>query len=122
MARLAHQVGQRRAVFAAGGEQAAAQRMAGEAPGIETRIGSSLLDQPGDRLVGQALAGDPPDLGDGAEQRSSSARGGRRGPVEVGGGAAMGEPGLERRGRTEAMLGRVGPDRDPLGGTMLIGL
>ena len=113
MARLAHQVGEGGAVFSPGGEQAAAQGVAGEAL-IETRIASGLLDQPGDRLVGQALTGDPPGLGDGAEQRAFSAGGGRGGPIEVGGSATVGEPRLERRGRTKTRLGRIGPDRDTL--------
>ena len=114
MARLAHQVGECGVVFAAGGEQAAAQRVAGESFRVEPGIGGGLLDQPRHRLVGQSLAGDPAGLGDGAEQRPLGARGGGGGPVEVGGGAAMRQPGVERRGRAEARLGWVGPDRDAL--------
>jgi hypothetical protein len=77
VARLAHQVGEGGAVFAPGGEQAAAQGVAGEPLGLQACISGSQLDQPSDRLVGQALAGDPPDLGDGA--RTAGVQRGTRG-------------------------------------------
>ena len=98
MAGLAHQLGEAGAVFAGGGGRPARSEWPEIALRVEPGIGGGLLDQAGDRLVGQALAGDPPGLGDGAEQRPLGAGGGGGGPVEVGGGAAMCQPGLERGG------------------------
>jgi len=46
VAGLAHEVSELGLVLAAGGEQAAAQRVAGEALGVEPGIGGRLLDQP----------------------------------------------------------------------------
>ena len=92
---------------AAGGEQAAAQRVAGEPLGLEPGIGGRLFDQARHALVGQALAGDAVGLGDGAEQRALGPGEGTGGPVEVRRFAAKPEPGIERGGRTEARVGRV---------------
>jgi len=74
----------------------------GKALGVEPGIGGGLLDEPGDGLVGQALAGDPAGLGDGAEQRAfgpgegageSRSGASRRNPSQVSGAAAGQKPG-----------------------------
>lgn len=69
VAGLAHQVDQRQLEVAGGGEQAAAQRVAGEAAGIEAGEGTSLLDQSGDDLVRHGRARQCAGHGDAAEQR-----------------------------------------------------
>jgi|tagenome__1003787_1003787.scaffolds.fasta_scaffold20937140_5 hypothetical protein len=45
MARLAHQVGQRRAILAADGEQAAAQRMTGDAASRPASVAACLISR-----------------------------------------------------------------------------
>ena len=86
---LAHQLGEAGALIAGGGGEAGAQRVPGIAFRIEPGVGSGLLDQAGDRLVGQFFTGHPAGLGDGAEQRALGAREGGCGPVEVRGGPAV---------------------------------
>jgi hypothetical protein len=75
-------------------------------------VASPARDQAGDRLVGQAFPRDPAGLADRTEQRAFGA--GRRagGPVEIGGGAPVDQPGLERGAEADQQHGAVpGPKR-----------
>jgi hypothetical protein len=108
---LAHQLG-----------EAGAQRMAGVAFRIEPGVQRGLLDQAGDRLVGELCAGAPAGLGDGAEQQSFGARPCAGGSVEIGCGAAVHAPSVERGEGAEPRLRRIGPDRDRLALAVLVGL
>ena len=122
VAGLAHQLGEAGAGVAGGGGEAGAQAVPGVALRVEPGVARGLLDQAGDRLVGQRGAGDPAGLGDGAEQRALGAHGRGGGPVEIRRGAAMREPGLQRGERADAGFVRVGPDGDVVSLAVLVGL
>src|SRR5271166_5005123 len=119
---LAHQFGESGTLVTGGGGEAGAEAVPGIALRIEAGVQRGLLDQAGDRLVGEFCPGDPAGLGDGAEQRPFGPRGGCGGRVEVGCGATMHEPGLEGGEGTETGLPWVGPDRDLLALALLVGL
>jgi len=92
---LAHQLGEAGTLVTGGGGESGAQRVPGIAFGVEPGVQRGLLDQAGDRLVGEFCSGDPTGLGDGAEQRPFGARRGAGGPVEI-------------RGRDDARAGPRG--------------
>jgi hypothetical protein len=71
---LAHQLGEAGALVAGGGGEAGAQRVPGIARRVEPGVAGGLLDQPGDRLVGEFFPGEPAGFGHRAEQRALGAR------------------------------------------------
>ena len=108
---LAHQLGQARPGVAGGGGEPGAQRVPGIALRVEPGVQRGLFDQAGNGLVRQAAPVSRPVLVTAQNSGRSARMDGGGGPVEVGGGAAMRQPGVQRRSRAEARLGRGWPRR-----------
>ena len=111
MAALAHQVCQFGPRLGRGGHQPRPQAVAREGGRIQPCPGGGLLHQPRDGLVRQSFSGQPPALGDRAEQRRTWL-----------GRLAQGQPGPKRLDGAEIRIGGIGPDGELLPAPLLVGL
>ena len=96
MAGLAHEFGEAGAPVAGRRDKPGAQAVSRVTVGIEPGVQRRLLDQAGDRLVGQLFAGDPAGLRNGAERRAFGTGCGAGGRVEIRGGTPVREPDVGR--------------------------